>query len=286
MKNLELKVKLEDNYSTNNIDKYYVDTLKQSDQYFNCEKGRLKLRIENRNDKITSEGIYYLRSNTFDSKESVYELYNIENPEMFMKVFGNGLTTELEIIKTRKLFLYKNARIHVDNVKELGNFLEIEVVIKTEEEDKNSDLIMKEVIDICNINNYEKVDCGYRELLIKHNNRYKTLEYYKNTNKVFWIVNKDIDKYFFANDIVPCIFIEIRNNKMLILQFDENIKFNEYKYTVWRKFIGNKYNIYVDVLLIFQDKLINLKGEEIKFEDLERSNVIINKEYLAKFDVQ
>lgn len=284
MKNLELKFKIDDQYDTTGIDKYYIETIIQTDRYFNCRNGRLKLRIEDRNNNMSSYGIFYERQNICEAKESIYYCYNVENHELFTKVFGNGLIQELEIIKVRKLFLYKNARIHVDDVNSLGKYLEIEVVINNDESESNSKNIMKEVCDICNIDNNEKIDCGYRELLLKNKN--KTFDYYKNTNKVFWYVNKDIDKYFKANDIVPCIYVENKGDKKLILQFDESIKFDEYKYTVWRKFIGKQYNIHVDVLLICNDMLINLNGDEIKFQDLGRSDAVINKDYLAKFDNQ
>jgi hypothetical protein len=118
----------------------------------------------------------------------------------------------------------------------------------------------------------------------------RDLYYYKNINKVYWVVNKDIydcnnNIIFKNNDIVPCIYVENDNNILKILKFDYIIEHDKYKYTAWRKFIGTTYNIYVDVLLISNDnKLYNLKGDKVDFNDLKRSDILINKEYLAKFD--
>lgn len=118
----------------------------------------------------------------------------------------------------------------------------------------------------------------------------KNLEYYYNSNKIFWVVNKDINDKIKANDIVPCIYVCKKDDKYEILRFDPNINFNNYKYTSWRKFLGSLYNIYVDVFLIYNDsdeglKLISLRGEEIDFNSLTMSDILISEEHLAKFDI-
>ena len=37
-----------------------------------------------------------------------------------------------ELIKTRRLFIYKATRIHIDNVAGLGNFVEFETMLTTQ----------------------------------------------------------------------------------------------------------------------------------------------------------
>ena len=153
MKNLELKCKLTPDSSTNNIAQYYVKDLIQTDVYFSSDTGKLKIRKEIDN----SYTIYYERSNIPNEKISTYEFYPIDNYDAFMSVIGKCLCEEITVNKIRHLYIYKNARIHIDEVEELGNFLEIEVVIKTPEDDENAHNVMSELVELMNLNKYEKI---------------------------------------------------------------------------------------------------------------------------------
>ena len=172
----------------------------------------------------------------------------------------------------------------MDKVDELGYFLEIEIVITNEEEMIQSKDFMKELLYQLEITDLEKIDCGYRELMMKHNSKNKDLEYYLKEQKVYWVVNQNINENIKANDIVPCIFVETKNNKMYMLQLDLDIKLDDHKYTAWRKLIGTIYGIKVEVLLIYEDVLYTLNNRKISFNDIGRSNTYVDKQYLAKFD--
>src|SRR3989338_3103720 len=80
--------------------------------------------------------------------------------------------------KERKLYIYKNARIHFDNVKDLGNFIEIEVVMKPESDESDAKIVMDEILSLLNVQNLNVIKCGYRELLLKNNSLHKDLKYY------------------------------------------------------------------------------------------------------------
>jgi hypothetical protein len=115
----------------------------------------------------------------------------------------------------------------------------------------------------------------------------RDLEYYRNIDKVFWVIANDIKDLFEQYQKIPCIFVEkSENNKMKILKFDYDIEFDEYRYTCWRKVIGTVYKIYIDVLLIKDDKLYNLTGDEILFSSLERSDHLVDKKYLGIMDIK
>lgn len=118
----------------------------------------------------------------------------------------------------------------------------------------------------------------------------RNLEYYKHIDKVFWVPVDDIKlsngNIIKQNERIPCIFVEKKNDKYFILQFDLSIEFDEWRYTAWRKVIGQIYNIRVEVLLINGNGLFELNGSEIKFEELGHSNVLVDKKYLAKCDLK
>jgi adenylate cyclase class 2 len=284
MKNLELKVKIPEqdrNIIHEIIKDHYKEQLIQKDTYYNVDNGS-KIKLREETNKIPYI-IYYNRPICSSEKISEYYTHYIDNITTFNQTIGKVLKMEIIVEKIRDLYLYENARIHLDNVTNLGSYLEIEVVINNEIENEKSGFLMKFIIELLNLDKYEKIACGYRELLLQKNSENKNLAYYALQNKVYWVVNEDLNDKIKRNDKVPCIYVEKKDNKYKILQFDETIKLDSLKYTAFRKLLGITYNIYVDVLLICDDKLYTLQNEIIDFADLERSNVVVDKKYLSPF---
>ena len=69
------------------------------------------------------------------------------------------------IDKERKLWIYKNTRIHVDKVSNLGYFLELETVLKniSSEEGQNE---FNEVVNLLKINSKDTVAYSYSDLIL------------------------------------------------------------------------------------------------------------------------
>lgn len=278
MKNLEVKLRI--TQQPNNLDTFFEDTLFQTDTYFSCPTGRLKLREEQNN----SYFIYYKRPDTAAQKLSIYEFYNVPDVSKFRAVFGDLLHEECRVVKKRDLYIIENARVHVDHVENLGMFMEIEVVISTEEESLASNDLLNRILDLTGTAQNERVSVGYRELLMCHLNEEKDLQYYMKTPKMFWVVNKDIGELFKANDIVPCLFTEFKDGRHFILQLDLSVKEDGCKYTMWRKLVGQKYEINCQTLLISQDhKLYTLSGDVIDPTTLGRSSVHVHRSMLARW---
>jgi len=167
MKNLELKFTA-DEINIDNLKDFYVEKLIQKDTYYNTTRGRLKLRQEKGKQSYV---IYYERPDSEEEKISNYKFYPVENTQLFKEVFNNGLTKEIIIKKERKLYIYKNARIHFDNVKDLGNFVEIEVIMDCKLNESDAKIIMNEILSLLNVKNLNVIKCGYRELLLKNSFR-------------------------------------------------------------------------------------------------------------------
>jgi adenylate cyclase, class 2 len=169
MRNLELKAHYKNNFVPQELDEYYYDTLFQKDTYFHVvsqDGKRLKIREENSGTSNRTYAILYDRPNTTDEKISNYDFYEIKESEQFFKVFGPALEEEIIVDKKRVLYLYQNARIHFDTVTNLGSFVEIEVVIKTKDDEDNSHELMSYLIKILGITDNDKISIGYRELLM------------------------------------------------------------------------------------------------------------------------
>ncbi len=100
--------------------------LRQIDTYFLAGSDRLKLR-EIRGDH--AELIFYRRPNTSSTRYSEFTVVRVSEPARVKRLFSTLFGIRVVVVKGRFLFLYKNARIHLDSVAGLGNFIEFEVLV-------------------------------------------------------------------------------------------------------------------------------------------------------------
>lgn len=101
-------------------------TLRQTDTYFLVGSDRLKLR-EIRGDH--AELISYRRPNKSSTRYSEYTVERVSDPSRMKRLFSRLFGIRVVVVKRRILFIYKNARIHIDSVAGLGNYIEFEVLV-------------------------------------------------------------------------------------------------------------------------------------------------------------
>ena len=98
----------------------------QTDIYFKVSKGRLKLREGN----IEYSLIHYNRKEIAGPKQSdvIYFHPHKEAPvkDILSKALGKLITVE----KKREIYYINNIKFHIDEVEQLGNFVEIEAIDK------------------------------------------------------------------------------------------------------------------------------------------------------------
>lgn len=101
-----------------------VGTVRQRDVYFRVADGRLKRR-EVSGEPV--EYIFYHRPNRLRPKLSHFTIYDHAGA---VKRFGTReLPIWVTVDKEREIWLYKNVRIHLDEVAGLGRFLELEAMV-------------------------------------------------------------------------------------------------------------------------------------------------------------
>jgi predicted adenylyl cyclase CyaB len=113
------------------------ETIRQEDVFFACERGRLKLRIFAPD---RGELIRYERADSADARISHYLIARTPDPQALNEILTATLGIIGAVKKTRILYLIGQTRVHIDDVEGLGNFLEVEVVLRpgqTELEGKN-----------------------------------------------------------------------------------------------------------------------------------------------------
>lgn len=96
----------------------------QIDTYFQVASGRMKLR----EGKIENALIHYDRSNESGPKQSDVTLYRFPLNPALKEVLIRGLETLVVVDKVRGIYFIENVKFHVDDVKNLGSFLEIEAI--------------------------------------------------------------------------------------------------------------------------------------------------------------
>lgn len=102
----------------------FLGTDKQKDTYFKVDKGRLKLRQGN----IENALIHYFRDNQAGPKRSEVSMYKTEGGEELRDVLEHALSILTVVTKRRSIYFIENVKFHVDEVEELGSFVEIEAI--------------------------------------------------------------------------------------------------------------------------------------------------------------
>jgi homotetrameric cytidine deaminase len=99
--------------------------LVQRDTYLGTHRGRLKLREE---EGATAHLIAYARADEAGARTSAYRLADVPDPAATLAALDAALGTEIVVEKERRLLLWRDVRIHLDQVTGLGAFVELEAV--------------------------------------------------------------------------------------------------------------------------------------------------------------
>ena len=99
----------------------------QDDTFFTCTHGRLKLRAFADG---TGELIFYQRADDTGPKESFYVISPTDSPSTLRDALTRAYGAIGRVKKQRTVFMAGRTRIHLDNVEGLGEFLELEVVLR------------------------------------------------------------------------------------------------------------------------------------------------------------
>jgi homotetrameric cytidine deaminase len=101
----------------------------QRDTYFKTGSGRLKLREEQPGGATL---VQYDRPDAARARLSSYRLVPVVDAEGLRTALDGALGTLVVVEKERHLFLYDGVRIHLDRVRDLGTFVELEGVAPAE----------------------------------------------------------------------------------------------------------------------------------------------------------
>jgi predicted adenylyl cyclase CyaB len=136
--------------------------LEQTDTFFHCPGGRLKIREFG---KGSGELIYYNRKNISGPKLSEYLKYESSHPKELKIALTSAYGVLGVVQKKRVLFMVGQTRIHVDRVKYLGDFLELEVVLTPKQSITEGSKIADDLMIKLGINSNNLIESAYIDLL-------------------------------------------------------------------------------------------------------------------------
>lgn len=142
--NIEIKARTIDQGKIRDIlksnDARFIGVDRQVDTYFKVGTGRLKLREGN----IENHLIHYDREDKRGPKKSSVLLYKYNPDQSLKNILALSLGILAVVDKEREIYFIENVKFHLDNVRGLGIFVEIEAI------DKDGSIGNKKLLEQCN----------------------------------------------------------------------------------------------------------------------------------------
>ena len=139
-----------------------VEVIPQEDIFFNTPQGRLKLRVF-----LGEKGqlIYYTRPDQEGPKRSDYHISYTSDPANLKRVLELACGIRGVVRKTRYLYLVGQTRVHLDDVEGLGQFMELEVVMREGQSDAEGQAIAEGLLERLGVEKSDLLEGAYMDLL-------------------------------------------------------------------------------------------------------------------------
>lgn len=136
----------------------------QIDTYFKVAHGRLKLR----EGSIENNLIHYVREDIEGPKKSNITLFKSQPGSSIKKILTDSLGILTIVDKHREIYFIENVKFHIDTVKDLGTFIEIEAIDKDNTIGEAKLLRQCQYyLDLFNIPEDQLVSCSYSDLILE-----------------------------------------------------------------------------------------------------------------------
>ena len=163
--NIEIKARLRDSADLSRRAAALSDTpvqvIPQEDTFFNIPHGRLKLRQLG---PERGQLIYYERQDTSGPKLSNYHIAETADPAALKAALTAALGVRGVIRKRRSLYMVGQTRIHVDEVEGLGQFMELEVVLRPGQDEDEGQAIAADLMVKLGVNDSDLLEGAYMDL--------------------------------------------------------------------------------------------------------------------------
>jgi predicted adenylyl cyclase CyaB len=166
--NIEIKARVQDFAGLQHRAERLSDTpcqvIPQKDTFFNCPHGRIKLReLGPQHGQL----VYYVRQDISGPKHSEYEIFETNDPASLKLILSEAFGIRGVISKVRYLYLAGQTRIHLDDVEQLGKFMELEVVLRPDQSDTEGQAIAENLMQQLGIPQGDLIEAAYMDMLEK-----------------------------------------------------------------------------------------------------------------------
>jgi adenylate cyclase class 2 len=139
------------------------NTIEQRDTYFKVARGGLKLREEQPG---RPHLIQFERASEPQQRESRYRIIEVSDGPALCAALAAAIGIRGVVAKRRHLLLWQSVRIHLDEVEQLGTFIELEAVAPPGSNLTHEHRLVAELRDALGITDERLVALGYAEQLI------------------------------------------------------------------------------------------------------------------------
>ena len=164
--NIEIKARVHDFKSLQQKVELLSDApcqvIQQEDTFFNCQNGRIKLRELGPH---RGQLVYYLRPDISGPKHAEYKIFETDDPAGLKTILTEAYGVRGVVSKVRYLFMVGQTRIHLDDVKGLGTFIELEVVLQADQTDTEGQAIAENLMHRLGILESDLIDTAYMDLI-------------------------------------------------------------------------------------------------------------------------
>ncbi|HVV76229.1 MAG TPA: class IV adenylate cyclase [Mycobacteriales bacterium] len=136
--------------------------IRQRDTYFNVTRGGLKFREETPG---RPHIIQFERADQLEQRESSYRIIAVEDGAVARAALEAALGLRGEVEKMRHLFLWRQVRIHLDEVAGLGTFIEFEAVAPPESDLAEEHQLVARLREVFSVTNDRLCATGYASQL-------------------------------------------------------------------------------------------------------------------------
>ncbi len=141
------------------------EIIEQQDIFFRNDGARLKLRILAPD---RGELIRYQRDDLAGPRSSRYLIARTSDPLILRDILSNSLEQIGTVAKTRSLYLVGHTRIHLDRIRGLGDFIELEVVLQPGQSENEGREVAEGLMSELHIERSDLIAGAYIDLLAAH----------------------------------------------------------------------------------------------------------------------
>lgn len=130
----------------------------QRDTYFEVHSGGLKLREQTPG---RPHLIQFNRADEPQQRESRYRIIEVDDATVTRTALTEALGIQIVVTKRRRLFLWRDVRIHLDEVEQLGRFIELEAVASPTSDLTREHELVSQLREALGITHERLVPLGY-----------------------------------------------------------------------------------------------------------------------------